>query len=74
MLSRSAAEAGPSAESKSVGIWITWRTVWPGISTSAKPTAEAVSGGSVSSVVASMVSRSVWNVLFGKVRVCPAST
>ncbi len=68
---RSAVDAAPRVDSIWVGIWITWCTCTPGISISEKPTAEAVSGGAVSFVVPSSVTRSVWNVRAGKVRVCP---
>ena len=46
---RSAAEAAPRLVSIWVGIWMTWCTCWPGISISEKPTADAASGGAVSS-------------------------
>ena len=68
---RSAAEADPRFESICVGIWTTWCTCCPATSTSAKPTAAAVSGGALSSVVPSSVTRSVWKLRAGKVRVWP---
>jgi hypothetical protein len=70
-LKRSAAEAAPRSESILVGISSNWRTDCPGISISEKPTAAAVSGGAVLSVVPSSMTRSVWNVRSGKVSVCP---
>ena len=73
-LSRFVAEAAPSEDSIWVGIWSTWRTCWPGTSISAKPTAEADSGGAVLSVVPSMVTRRVWKVRAGKVSVWPEVT
>lgn len=71
---RSAAEAVPRLVSIWVGICTTWCTCSPGISISEKPTADAEGGGAVSFVVPSMVTRSVWNVRAGNVRVCPAVT
>ncbi len=73
-LRRSAVDAVPSDESIWVGICSTWCTDWPGISISENPTAAAVSGGAVSFVVPSSVTRSVWNVRVGKVSVCPVVT
>ena len=49
-------------------------TCWPGISTSENPTADAATGVAVSSVVPSIVTRSVWKVRAGKVSVWPATT
>ena len=49
-------------------------TCWPGISTSEKPTADAATGVAVSSVVPSIVTRSVWKVREGKVSVWPDAT
>ena len=57
-----------------VGICTTWRTCWPGISISEKPTADAEGGGAESFVVPSMVTRRVWKVRLGKVRVWPDVT
>ncbi len=73
-LRRSAADAAPRLVSIWVGICRTWCTCWPGISTSEKPTADAATGVAVSSVVASIVTRSVWKVRAGKVSVWPAVT
>ena len=63
---RSACEAAPRVPSIWVGMSITWRTVCPGISTSAKPTAEALWKSSWSLVVPSMVTRSVWKLRRGR--------